>query len=153
MPARPVGADRLPAARVSLGHLLGRVGHRVTRRVEQALGPGGPSLEQWRVLDLLADGDGHPMTEIAAHVMVPPPTLTKIVDRLVDSALVYRRPDETDRRRILVFLADHGRELHGSLAPEVARAENEIAEELGAGQLTNLVRLLELLAPGPAPRP
>ena len=69
----------------------------------------GLNLEQWRTLDLLADGDGHSMTEIAGHVMVPAPTLTKIVDRLVESALVYRRPDERDRRRILVFLSDRGR--------------------------------------------
>jgi DNA-binding MarR family transcriptional regulator len=118
----------------------------MTRRVEQVLGPAGPTVEQWRVLDLLADGRGHSMTEIANHAMVPAPTLTKIVDRLIDSALVYRRPDEIDRRRVLVLLSDHGRELHARLAPEVARAEDEVAEELSETELTHLVRLLTELA-------
>lgn len=86
------------------------------------------------------------MSEVACHAMVPAPTLTKIVDRLVDTALVHRRPDETDRRRVLVFLSDHGREMHTTLAPAVARAERELAEELGETDLQQLMRLLARLA-------
>jgi DNA-binding MarR family transcriptional regulator len=129
----------------SLGQLVGRVEHRLRREIERALGLDGPNLDQWRALDLLADGDGHSMSEIAAHVMVPAPTLTKIVDRLVESALVYRRPDERDRRRILVFLAERGRELHLRLAPEVQRIEGELAGQLGP-DAPHLLRLLHRLA-------
>jgi Transcriptional regulators len=122
------------------------VEHRVARQIERVLGADGLNLEQWRVIDLLSDGEGHPMTEIAAHAMVPAPTLTKIVDRLIASALVYRRPDEIDRRRVLVFLSDHGRDMHDRLAPEVARAETEIADELGGSEYAHLVEMLERLA-------
>lgn len=149
MPARQVGADRSPSA-TSLGHAVCRTAHRVTREVERALGPDGPNVDQWRVLELLADGLGHPMSEIAAHAMVPAPTLTKIVDRLVDSALVYRRPDVVDRRRVLVQLSDRGRDLHFRLAPLVAEAEGRIAAQLGAAERAQLRLLLERLAP-PAP--
>lgn len=144
MHAAHAGADLLPGTSVPLGHLLGRVEHRISRRIARVLA-GGPSLEQWRVLELLSDGEGHPMSEIAAHALVPAPTLTKIVDRLVDSALVYRRPDEADRRRVLVLMSDHGREVHGRLAPEVARAEDEVLERLGGTDRAELVRLLEQL--------
>lgn len=144
MAARELGAGRLPIAAVSLHHLVGRVEHRMSRDVARALA-GGPSLDQWRVLALLADGAGHPMTEIAGHVLVPAPTLTKIVDRLVESALVYRTPDDADRRRVLVFLSDHGRELHAELAPEVARAEDEAVAALGAAERADLVAMLERL--------
>lgn len=116
----------------------------MSRRVAQALA-GGPTLEQWRVLELLSDGDGHTMTEIAAHALVPAPTLTKIVDRLVDSALVYRRPDDTDRRRVLVLLSAHGREEYERLAPEVARAEDDALDLLDADERAQLGRLLERL--------
>ncbi len=111
---------------------LGRAAHLVARRIEEAVRPPhGPGLDAWRVLDLLADGAGHPMSEIATHAMVPAPTLTKIVDRLVDRGLVYRRPDDADRRRILVLLAAHGRELHASLVPEVEAVEAEVRSLLG----------------------
>lgn len=131
---------------VSLGQLVARVGHRVSRQIELALGCGGPTLEQWRVLDLLSDGEGHPMTEIAAHAMVPAPTLTKIVDRLVDAALVYRRPDETDRRRVLVLLSEHGRTTHFALAPQVAAAERDFIDALDTTDVTHLVHVLTRLA-------
>lgn len=143
------GEQRLPTTAAGLAHLVGRAGHRMSRRIELALGSGGaggPTLEQWRVLDLLADGDGHSMTEIAAHALVPPPTLTKIVDRLIDAALVYRRPDDADRRRILVFLSDRGHEQHTTLAPKVAQAEQEFIAELAGADVARLMRLLNHLA-------
>ncbi|NMI00134.1 MarR family transcriptional regulator [Pseudonocardia sp. K10HN5] len=131
-----------------MGRLLDHVEHHVARRTEAALGSasGGPTLEQWRVLELLADGAGHPMTEIAGYAMVPAPTLTKIVDRLVDAALVYRRVDDADRRRVLVFLSEHGRDLRRRLTSEVAQVEQEIAAELGADDAAHLLDLLSRLA-------
>jgi DNA-binding MarR family transcriptional regulator len=110
---------------------LAGAAHRVERRIEAALGPDGPGLDRWRVLDLLADGEGRPMSGIAAAVRVPAPTLTKIVDRLIDQGLVYRRVDETDRRRVLVLLADRGRELHARLAPAVREVETALLRDLG----------------------
>lgn len=120
-----------PSAPLVTG-LLSRAAHRISRRLEDTVRPPhGPGLDAWRVLDLLADGGGHPMSEIAAHAMVPAPTLTKIVDRLVERGLVYRRPDDEDRRRVLVILADRGRAQHAALAPGVAAVEHELCEILG----------------------
>lgn len=118
--------------RTSVAAALGRAAHEVARRIEDAVRPPlGPGLDAWRVLDLLADGAGHPMSEIATHAMVPAPTLTKIVDRLVERGLVYRRPDDADRRRVLVLLAERGRELHASLGPAVRAVEDDVRSLLG----------------------
>lgn len=129
-----------------LSRLIGRVERHVTRQLEFVLATDGLSLDQWRVIDVLADGRGHPMSEIAAQIMVPGPTLTKIVDRLVDSATVYRLVDEADRRRVLVLLSERGQLLHGRLAAAVARAEDEIVGVLGAGA-GPFLQSLEKLAP------
>lgn len=145
MTASRTSAAQCPVVASALPELLSQVAHQVSRRVEAALGPDGPTLDQWRVLALLSDGAGHPMSEIASHAMVPAPTLTKIVDRLVDRALVYRRPDESDRRRVLVFLSDHGRAGYERLAPAVARVEDALADELGAQDAPRLVQLLARL--------
>lgn len=141
---------RLPEPALPLAEMLSRVEHLVSRRVEQALGPDGPSLDQWRVLRLLADGDGHPMTGIATRIGVPAPTLTKIVDRLVDSALVHRRVDEADRRRVLVFLSDHGRAVHDRLAPAVARVDADLTTLLPGADAGRLNALLDRLLDRPA---
>lgn len=130
---------------------LARAAYRVERRVEEAVGPPhGPGVDAWRVLDLLADGSGHPMSEIAGHVMVPAPTLTKIVDRLVERGVVYRRPDDGDRRRVLVLLAARGRELHTSLAPAVRAIEDELDTLLGTERDTVLAVLDRVASASPA---
>ena len=132
-------------SRLDTAAALGRAAHRVERRIDELVRPPhGPGLDAWRVLDLLADGDGHPMSEIAGHVMVPAPTLTKIVDRLVERGLVYRRPDEIDRRRVLVLIAARGRELHDGLAPRVAAVEREVRDALGADAARVLAALARL---------
>jgi MarR family transcriptional regulator, organic hydroperoxide resistance regulator len=132
-----------PPGRIDpLASLLARVAYRLNRETEAILNRSGLTLEQWRVLDLLADRNGRPMSEIAAHVMVPPPTLTKIVDRLVDNALVHRRVDETDRRRVLVLATDRGIDLHEQLIPAVTRVELDLTVELGQHETTQLVQLL-----------
>jgi DNA-binding MarR family transcriptional regulator len=126
--------------------LLSQAERRVARRVERAVQTGGVSLEHWRVLSLLSDGAGHPMTEIARYAMVPAPTLTKIIDRLVEKNLVYRRVDDADRRRVLVFVAARGRDLQRRLAAKVAAEEAAFAELLGEADVEQLNALLTRLA-------
>jgi DNA-binding MarR family transcriptional regulator len=99
--------------------LLSRAEHRVTQQVAVALRERRSSIEEWRVLSLLSDGEGHAMSEIAEFTLMPPPSTTKLVDRLVSANLVYRRVDPTDRRRVLVFLAARGRAAHRRLRPVV----------------------------------
>lgn len=119
----------MTSARVDayLVQLLAQAERRVTARIAETLEANGSSLEQWRVLCLLTERDGRPMNEIAAYAMLPSPTLTKVVDRMVAANLVYRRPDDRDRRRVLLFLTDRGRDLCRRLTREVTRYEAELA--------------------------
>jgi DNA-binding MarR family transcriptional regulator len=71
----------------------------------------GLTREAWRVLLLLYRGGGRSMGEIAEHAAVPNPTATRVVDRLVENSMAHRRTDPDDRRRVLVHLADGGREV------------------------------------------
>ncbi|MCU1626428.1 MAG: transcriptional regulator, MarR family [Pseudonocardia sp.] len=133
---------RSTRTRRPLGTVLVQVERQVARSLEAELTGDGFTLDQWRVLDLLADGEGHPMSEIAAALVVPGPTLTKIIDKLVDSAVVYRLVDARDRRRVLGFISDHGYAVHERLAPRVDRAESDALATLG----TDAPLLVELLA-------
>jgi DNA-binding MarR family transcriptional regulator len=93
-----------------LVQLLTRAERLAARRLQAVLEEEGCSLDAWRVLALLSDGDGHHMTAIAEAAFLPPPTLTKLVDQLVDQNLVHRRVDPFDRRRILAHLTPRGQE-------------------------------------------
>ena len=56
-----------------------------------------------------------PMTEIAGEMHIPVSTATRLIDRLERRKLVYRRKDDTDRRKILVALAGQGETLVGEV--------------------------------------
>jgi DNA-binding MarR family transcriptional regulator len=132
-----------------LAYLLSEAQHTVNRGLADALAAQGMSVERWRILRALDDGHGHSMSDLAEAVLMPHPTLTKAIDRLIDDALVYRRQDEADRRRVAVFLADRGR--RAIVAADRLAEEHHRAIEASFGQqrterlMAELSRLVESL--------
>ncbi|MFF5138674.1 MarR family winged helix-turn-helix transcriptional regulator [Streptomyces sp. NPDC013157] len=158
MPSVPSSPD--------LAHLLSHAERRVVRRLAAVLAEEDCTVEEWRVLSLVGDGRGHPMSEIAEHALMPAPSLTKLVDRMVADNLVHRRPDPHDRRRVLLHLTPRGEDLHGRAARRVHGDQARLLEEVGDGaalasllaQLsaaaevrTTEVRATEVRAAGPGP--
>ncbi len=101
--------DHLVDTSVSPVELLTVAQRRATRGLAAALAQDGFAVDRWRVLHALGDGEGHLMGELAATLLVPQPTLTRIVDGLVDHALVFRQQSTDDRRRVAVHLSRQGR--------------------------------------------
>lgn len=83
---------------------------RLARDLADAFLEEDSSLDQWRILRALADGEGHAMGELAESLQVPQPTLTRLVDGLGDSGHAYRRSAADDRRRVVVHLSRRGRQ-------------------------------------------
>jgi DNA-binding MarR family transcriptional regulator len=135
-----------PVSGAELAGLLARAERAVAGRLAAALDAEGATLERWRVLRALADGQGHPMYEIAAAALLPPPSLTRVVDGLVADALVHRHVDPSDRRRVLVLLTARGRALQRRLARRVERALEPQLEPLDAADAACLARVLSQLA-------
>lgn len=92
-----------------LGELLTLAQRRVTHEMAKILSAESCTLTEWRVMRVLGDGDGHPMGELAKTLLIPHASLTRTVDTLARSSLVYRRQSGTDRRRIAVYLSREGR--------------------------------------------
>jgi DNA-binding MarR family transcriptional regulator len=126
-----------------LAHILSHAERRLVQRLTALLAEEGCSVEQWRVLSAVADGAGHPMTEIAEYALMPAPSLTKLVDRMVADNLVYRRTDPADRRRVLLHLAARGRILHQRAAHRVDTDQAGLLAALPSG--TELATALTLL--------
>jgi DNA-binding MarR family transcriptional regulator len=128
--------------RSHLAYLLAEAEQAVNRGLAESLSAEGVTVEQWRILRALSDGYGHSMGDLAAVVLMPHPTLTKAVDRLVESALVYRRQDEADRRRVAVYLADRGRDLVRRLDEQSVEHQGKIEAAYGVQRTERLMREL-----------
>ena len=147
MPSEPPSPD--------LAHLLSHAERRLVQRLAGVLAQEGCSVEEWRVLAAVADGQGHPMTGIAEHVLMPAPSLTKLVDRMVAGNLVYRRPYPDDRRRVLLYLTARGRILYDRAARRVHSDQARLLDAVNdQGELARLLSVLTATVAGlPAAAP
>ncbi|MET8342700.1 MarR family winged helix-turn-helix transcriptional regulator [Streptomyces microflavus] len=133
-------------------HLLTRAERLAARRIQSVLDAFGCSVDAWRVLDLLSGDEGRNMTSLAEDAALPAPTLTKIVDQLVDQNLVFRRVDPADRRRVLAQLTPRGlrrrRELSRAVRAEWGPSVPGLTEDEEDQLLPLLGRLSGALADG-----
>jgi DNA-binding MarR family transcriptional regulator len=130
-----------------LAQLLSQAERGVTRQLGRVLEEEGSTVEQWRALVLLADGVSHPMSQIAEFALLPAPTLTRLIDRMVADNLAYRTPDPRDRRRVLVHITPRGRALQRRLAGRIEDSHAAILAEADPDRVAQLAALLSDLAP------
>jgi DNA-binding MarR family transcriptional regulator len=126
--------------------LLQQVANLLTTRVARALVDHELTVDQWRVLHTLALTGARTMSELAQGTQITGPTLSRVVDRLVERALVYRNVDAADRRRVVVHAADRGRALCEELAPAIGGAERQGLAPLSSEEARTLRELLERIA-------
>jgi DNA-binding MarR family transcriptional regulator len=135
---------------VDLPDLIRGVNRRLEQALEAQLKPRGMSLHQYRVLEALAERNGLPMGDLATRLFIDGPTLTKIIDRMVASAEVYRGPDPHDRRKVLIFLSRRGTGHFKDIRSFIASIQQDILNKLGASDAAALKSLLSELLTGPA---
>ena len=99
--------------------------------------------EHWRILQVLSDEQGRSMGELAEKVLLNGPALTKNIDKLVSRGVVQRAADETDNRRVLVFISDFGLEVVARLTERVDAVHESIETALGPRKTAQLKKLLE----------
>lgn len=116
--------DALSAA--EMAYLVIRVERNLTMRLAAVLDAEECSVDRWCVLLLLADGQGHAMSELIAHTLLPPATVTRLVDGMLVTGLAYRRVDERDRRRVLVFATERGHALQARLAARIEEDRDQL---------------------------
>ncbi len=126
-------------------HLISGMNRQMEKAIEARLKPSGVAIERYRVLAALDLKDGRSMGDLAAQVFVDLPTLTKIIDRMVANAEVYRSPDVNDRRRVLIFISERGQETFRTLRGLLQPNDETLIGSLDARQAQQLRTLLSNL--------
>lgn len=90
---------------------LKRAERALRRRLQPLLAEHDITFEHWQVLAALEETPGLRMSDLAEAAVLPPATLTRYVDRLVERALVVRRVDAEDRRIAVIALSQPGEAL------------------------------------------
>ena len=126
-----------------LAYLLAQADRQINRQLDEEFRAEGVPVEQWRILKLLAESNGRSMGDLAQAALLNHPTLTKTIDRMVSLALVYRRADKTDGRKVLIFISAHGRAANDRLNRLANLHQDEIVENYGNREAEELKRLIE----------
>ena len=109
------------------------------RRAPQALAPA-----QMASLMRLSAGPAA-MTELARHLAVSVPTVSKSIDVLVDRGWVDRWVDPSDRRQTIVRLTREGRSVSAAMKRQSRRHVAGLLASLTSDQRTQLMATLEVL--------
>ena len=119
-----MSTEELPDCRT-----LGRTAAWLAKQVELGLAEVDLTLPQYRILGLL-DESPAVSSDLADLLAVRPPTVTAVVDGLVNRQLVERRTDQSDRRRVDHALTPLGRLLLSEADDAVHARLHGIADSL-----------------------
>lgn len=101
----------------------------------------GIPVAQWHVLAALDGGEPLPMATLQSATQLTGPSLTRLIDAMIDANLVLRKVGDVDRRHVLVAPTRRGSQLYATQC----RALASLREGLGEDADAVLPALLELL--------
>ncbi|HRD82000.1 MAG TPA: MarR family transcriptional regulator [Saprospiraceae bacterium] len=127
------------------GFVLERTARRMKQFVQEHLTQAGAGItvDQWLILQELDRQDGQSQLDIAKATYKDPPTMTRILDILVEKGLVHRAHDPADRRRFNILLTPAGRSKIEEVLPLVRAARREAWGGLSEPEMAELTRMLD----------
>ena len=108
----------------------------------------GVTRAQWRALLFLAHRDGVTQTELADALEVERITAGRMIDRLVDSGLVERRADPSDRRVWRLHLLPPAFEITRQLSTIGQALEREVITAIPEGKRDEMLDMLLTMRDG-----
>jgi len=106
------------------------------------------SINEWRVLMLLAAHPGLSASEIAERSGMLLMNVSRAVQRLARMRRVQRRRDPADARRTRLRLTARGAAVFARIAPHARRSEASVRDQLSAAEAAAFSRLLDKLLAG-----
>lgn len=142
--SRPIGSmDQYVSYALAAAHRA--VNGSLTSRLKKH----GLQIEAWRIMEALDDDPRLTMGELAHVVLINPPTLSKLVDRMVSNGLVHRQVAQTDHRQINLLISDLGKKRMMQIRAEVEDEDEILISRIGATRMSQLIALLNDLVDTP----
>jgi DNA-binding MarR family transcriptional regulator len=112
----------------------------------------GLSVTEWRVIAILGRFPNSQASQIVERSAMDKVAISRAVRRLLDSGLVYRKRDDSDRRAKPLSLSERGREVFAAIVPAALAYERRLLGALTSDEQNMLVTLLDKLEAVSRPR-
>ncbi|MEQ8849481.1 MarR family transcriptional regulator [Botrimarina sp.] len=126
----------------SLGYWLATAHQAYMRTFQQALAPHGITFRQAQVLGWLVAEGPQSQRDLAERMLIEPPNLVGVLDRMQQAGLVERRVCPHDRRKKLIHLAPGARRQWEKIAQCGREVRSRAVEGLEAHERETLKALL-----------
>ena len=103
----------------------------------------GLTEQQWRIIRTLAQYDEMDSTSLADKACILKPSLTGIINRLLETGLINRRRSDTDQRFSYISLTDAGQEIFAKMSVRMEERYRFIQDSLGDEKMQQLLSLLK----------
>lgn len=97
----------------------------------QSLKPAGATVIEWYILRSLYERDGQHASELARAVGRAATSFTPNLDKLQKAGYVERRPDETDRRAVRIYLTESGQRLREDVLESARLLDDQLRQMFG----------------------
>ncbi len=112
-----------------LPYLIARLAYLLNLDLVEKLRREGINLARWRILAVLAMGDGITIGEIIERAMMEQSALSRVLMSMEEEQYVRRVPRRDDARYVDVFLTERGRDLFNALDPIVRRRQTRLLKD------------------------
>ena len=129
-----------------LSYALAAAHRKMSASLNARLKKHGIQIEAWRILETLETDQRLTMGQLAEVVLMNPPTLTKLVDRLVSDGLVQRQVAQADHRQINVLPTALGKKRMLQVREEVQDQDAALESLIGKDDAGKLIELLRGIA-------
>ena len=128
----------------SLGYLVNMVARAMSQALRKAFMDNEHDLipEQWGLLAMLHEHDGHNQMELANLQLKDKTHITRMVDGLEKRGLVRRVQDDSDRRNNLIYITGEGEATFQRLLPIATALLRQAYQDLSSDEIQVLKSLL-----------
>jgi DNA-binding MarR family transcriptional regulator len=129
-----------------LPHLIARLAYQLNDDLVEKLKGEGINVTRWRILAVLAMGDGITINEITDRAMMQQSALSRALMNMEKENYVRRVLRRADARYVEVFLTDKGRALFDALNIVVRRRQQRLVKGFSRQDLAAAFAMLQRLS-------
>lgn len=129
-----------------LPHLIARLAYQLNGDLVEKLRTEGINVTRWRILAVLAMGEGVTITEIIDRAMMQQSALSRALASMVKEGYVRRVVRRDDARCAGIYLTEKGRALFDSLNVLVRRREKRLLAGMSPSEVRAAFALIRRLS-------
>ena len=101
------------------------------------------TLTQMHYLEMISELENPNLTELAAAMKLTKPTITVLVDKLIEKELIYKVQSDADRRSTHLHLTERGKLINQMHEYAHRRIVEQIEKKIDEDEMAQLMALLE----------